>query len=72
MTIFQNVIDVTTIEKELPDNTASKQKIGRMAIGRMAIEKEEPEAALLEGTVFTCNAKPCIRRVWILYLCNKG
>ena len=77
MTIFQYIIDVTTIEKEQPDNTASKQKIGRMAIGRMAIgrmaiEKEEPEAALLEGTVFTCNAKPCIRRVWILYLCNKG
>ena len=72
MTIFQNIIDVTTIEKEHPDNTASKQKIGRMAIGRMAIEKEEPEAALLKGTVSTCNAKPCIRRVWILYLCNKG
>ena len=72
MTIFQNIIDVTTIEKELPDNTASKQKIGRMAIGRMAIEKEEPEAALLKGTVSTCNAKPCIRRVWILYLCNKS
>ena len=56
MTIFQNIIDVTTIEKEHPDNTASKQKIGRMAIGRMAIEKEEPEAALLKGTVSTCNA----------------
>ena len=77
MTIFQNIIDVTTIEKEQPDNTTSKQTIarmtiGRMAIGRMAIEKEEPEAALLKGTVSTCNAKPCIRRVWILYHCYKS
>ena len=52
MTIFQNIIDVTTIEKEQPDNTTSKQTIGRMAIGRMAIGKEEPEASLLKGTVF--------------------
>ena len=52
MTIFQNIIDVTTIEKEQPDNTTSKQTIGRMAIGRMAIGKEEPKAASLKGTVY--------------------
>ena len=51
MTIFQNIIDVTTIEKEQPDNTTSKQTIGRMAIGRMAIGNEEPETPLLKGTV---------------------
>ena len=56
MTMFQNIIDVTTIEKEQPDNTTSKQTIarmtiGRMAIGRMAIGNEEPETPLLKGTV---------------------
>ena len=61
MTIFQNILDVTTIEKEQPDNTTSKQKIGQMAIGRMAIGKEEPEAALLKGTAFTSLSKPCMR-----------
>ena len=45
LTIFQNIINVTTIEKEQPDDTTSKQKMGRMAVGRMAIGKEEPEAA---------------------------
>ena len=57
------MIDVTTIEKEQPDNTTSKQTIGRMAIGRMAIGKEEPEAALLKGTVSISNAKPFLPRV---------
>ena len=57
MTIFQNIINVTTIEKEQPDDTTSKQKMGRMAVGRMAIGKEEPEAALLKGTVFTSLSK---------------
>ena len=70
MTIFQNIIDVTTIEKEQPDNTASKQKIGRMAIGRMAIEKEEPEAALLKGTVSTSYAKLCMRNSLRTCKCN--
>jgi hypothetical protein len=46
--VVTNVAVVTTTEKEQPDNTTSKQKIGRMAIGRMAIGKEEPEAALLK------------------------
>ena len=62
MTIFQNIINVTTIEKEQPDDTTSKQKMGRMAVGRMAIGEEQPEAALLKGTVSTSYAKPCMRR----------
>ena len=62
MTIFQNIINVTTIEKEQPDETTSKQKMGRMAVGRMAIGKEEPEAALLKGTVSTSYAKLYMRR----------
>ena len=72
MTIFQNIIDVTTIEKEQPDNTTSKQKIGQMAIGRMAIGKEEPGAALLKGTVSTSNAKPFIPRVGFYTFATKA
>ena len=62
MTIFQNIINVTTIEKEQPDDTTSKQKMGRMAVGRMSIGKEEPEAAKLKGTVSTSYAKLYMRR----------
>ena len=61
LTIFQNIINVTTIEKEQPAITTSKEKIGRMAVGRMAIGKEEPEAALLKGTVSTSYVKLCMR-----------
>ena len=70
MTIFQNIINVTTIEKEQPDDTTSKQKMGRMAVGRMAIGKEEPEAALLKGTVSTSYAKLCMRNSLRTCNCN--
>ena len=70
MTIFQNIINVTTIEKEQPDDTTSKQKMGRMAVGRMAIGKEEPEAALLKGTVSTSYAKLCMRRGFYTFVIN--